>query len=790
MPLTAPERLTQTALHPRILDLWFALQPLRSVVSFMNTGAHPDDETSAMLAAMGFRDGIALSYACANRGEGGQNDIGTEMSEDLGTLRTAEMERAADQLAMRLYWLSEHPKDSIFDFGFSKSGDETLAKWGARRTLNRFVEIVRCERPDILCPTFLNVPGQHGHHRAMTQAAHQVMDLAADPDFVGSTLPVWQVKKLYLPAWSGAGQAYDDDLPPPPATLVVKGTGKDPISSWSYATIGQMSRAFHKTQGMGRWVPPGDAQNWPLHLAASHVAGPDTAITSGLPGSLDTLAQFAQAPELTAPLARASEACARAIAAFPEFDLVTRATCEAVEALREARIRCPAAAMHEVLHRVERKERQLAHVIRLATGATVNLRSDADWLARGAQTRLTVETDAGAADAMEIAWDLPEHWALSEDDTLTIGPDAALSDPYPASHKPDAPRAPAMVVTLTNHGVTTQTRVPFEVPPVVLPSASADLVPMTALINTATPNRSLRVDLRHLRPQGASAQLSVPDGWQAKLIDGTFEITAPRGVAAGLYTLPLTIDGAPALAQHLIRHAHIAPRARVVPASVTVRVLEARLDAAKVGYIGGGHDRVAHWLSAMGADVTPLRDTDLESDAGVAGFDTIVIGIFALRFRAGLTHVMPRLHRWAKAGGTLVTLYHRPWDNWDPDSAPPLHLEIGQPSLRWRVTDENAEVQHLMPDHRALNQPNAIGPEDWANWHKERGLYFASSYAPQYTALLSMADPGETPHKGALLIAPVGKGQHIHCALILHHQMEKLTPGAFRIMANLIARPK
>ena len=96
------KRIFESRSNPAILQLWWALQPLKTVVRFMNTGAHPDDETTAMLAALGFRDGINLSYACSTRGEGGQNDIGTETGADLGALRTAEMERAASVLAMRL----------------------------------------------------------------------------------------------------------------------------------------------------------------------------------------------------------------------------------------------------------------------------------------------------------------------------------------------------------------------------------------------------------------------------------------------------------------------------------------------------------------------------------------------------------------------------------------------------------------------------------------------------------------------------------------------------------------
>ena len=166
MSLSDNQRLERQQASPRIVQLWKALQPLKCCVSFMNTGAHPDDETTSMLAAMGLRDGISLSFACANRGEGGQNTIGRETMQDLGVVRTAEMERACDILNMRMYWLSEFPEDTIFDFGFSKSGVETLGRWGHERTLLRFVEIIREERPDIICPTFLDQGALHAfRHR-------------------------------------------------------------------------------------------------------------------------------------------------------------------------------------------------------------------------------------------------------------------------------------------------------------------------------------------------------------------------------------------------------------------------------------------------------------------------------------------------------------------------------------------------------------------------------------------------------------------------------------------------
>ena len=194
-------------------------------------------------------------------------------------------------------------------------------------------------------------------------------------------------------------------------------------------------------------------------------------------------------------------------------------------------------------------------------------------------------------------------------------------------------------------------------------------------------------------------------------------------------------------------------------------------------------------LRAMGADVTTLEDAAL-TPAALAGIDTLVIGIFAMKTRAKLAAFMADVKSWVAGGGTLLTLYHRPWDNWNPDTIPPARLEVGQPSLRWRVTDETAPITQLAPDHPVMTGPNRIGPEDWAGWVKERGLYFAKSWDAAYTPLLEMADPQEEPHRGALLSAEIGAGRHTHCALIVHLQMEALVPGGFRLMANMIAPRK
>jgi len=314
----------------------------------------------------------------------------------------------------------------------------------------------------------------------------------------------------------------------------------------------------------------------------------------------------------------------------------------------------------------------------------------------------------------------------------------------------------------------------------------AHLSPYPALVNKALACRDISLEHSEVSPREALVDVSAPPGWHVTQTETGCRVTAPPDLAPGRYTLGARIDGEAVQTVHRIAYDHVAPTACCVPAVVQVLACDVSLPEARIGYIGGGNDRVDTWLAAMGLRVRTLSDAELFSEVALAEVDAIVIGIFAMRFRRSVVQAMPSLHRWIHRGGTMVTLYHRPWDNWDPETVPPARLEIGQPSLRWRVTDETASVTHLA-QHPILSTPNRIGPADWEGWHKERGLYFAKQWDTAYTPLLSMADPGQAPLTGALLVADLGKGRHIHTSLLLHHQMERLVPGAFRLMANFVS---
>jgi hypothetical protein len=104
-----------------------------------------------------------------------------------------------------------------------------------------------------------------------------------------------------------------------------------------------------------------------------------------------------------------------------------------------------------------------------------------------------------------------------------------------------------------------------------------------------------------------------------------------------------------------------------------------------------------------------------------------------------------------------------------------------------RVTDEQATVRILDPSSRLLASPNRINGVDFDRWLQERAVYMPSSFDPHYRALLEMHDPGEPENRGAVLVAPLGKGAYVYTTLALFRQLPAGVPGAARIFLNLLA---
>ncbi len=826
-----------------IVSLYEALTPLKSINSFMTVGAHPDDERSGLLALLSRGMGVRTITVTANRGEGGQNSIGTEYRQALGVLRSREMEQASQAFNVELFFLSESFDDPIFDFSFSKSVEETLNEWGGQEiVMEKLVRAIRESRPDVLFTNFQNVFGQHGHHRTMAQAAEIAYELAADPEafpeHFEQGLRPFAPAKFYLPAGRGSGLA-EEELP----TSVSYNTGEyDPIFGASYEQLGQQSRAYHRSQDMGRWTDEGPSQS-NLYLGASRVeAAEDGDLFDGMPNNLGEYAELVDDETLAGHLEGAQAAIDEALAAFPDFVAVNEAVITALNEVRAARDAVEGADLDEEMafdldFRLAKKEDELQYASRTALSLVTRVVADNPELTRGGSTTVTVSAFLGGEVPVEnVTIDLtaPEGWTVEEVENeaqegvdlaynetvtaqflVTVPEDAEDYNPYIRNVHPfRANTGLNGVISYEVDGTEVTARIdPTEIV-AVLPDVSLRVTPANLVHNVLRPDEPIQLEVAATNyvdgPVDTALTVDVPEGWTvepgyvevsfARKGDATgasFTLTPPQDVEIGGYDFVVRAEGDAQSDKFIqvIGYDHIGRTYLVQDATANLQVLELEFpEEVRIGYVDGGSDTVYEGLRRAGMDVELLSEDDLTT-GDLDRFDTIVVGIYAYRLRPDLAAANSRLMEWVERGGNLLVQYHRPVDNWHAEETPPYEIELGRVSLLARVTDPNAPVEFLMPEHPLMNVPNELGTPDFDNWVKERGLYFAEEWAEEYDELFSITDTQwsdteeETPFLGTLLTAEYGEGRYTYTSLVLHTQIDNNVPGVYRLYANLLTPP-
>jgi LmbE family N-acetylglucosaminyl deacetylase len=239
-----------------VLGLRLMLRKLGTTARLMQTVAHPDDEDGGMLTLESRGHGASVLLMTLNRGEGGQNKVGSNLSDVLGVLRTEEL------LASDEYYGVQERFSRVADFGFSKSADETFAKWGGHDVaLGDMVRVIRTFRPDVLVARFSGTERDgHGHHQASSLLTKEAFRAAADPkrfpDQIAQGLKPWQAKKLYIGNVCGFGA-----MSCPDANWTVKlNTGEKTADlGGSYVQFAMQGLRHQLSQGAANWnVDPGD----------------------------------------------------------------------------------------------------------------------------------------------------------------------------------------------------------------------------------------------------------------------------------------------------------------------------------------------------------------------------------------------------------------------------------------------------------------------------------------------------------------------------------------------------
>jgi LmbE family N-acetylglucosaminyl deacetylase len=311
--------------------------------------------------------------------------------------------------------------------------------------------------------------------------------------------------------------------------------------------------------------------------------------------------------------------------------------------------------------------------------------------------------------------------------------------------------------------------------------------------------RELRVHLWQpdTTARAVEVTLRLPTGLTTD--SSTRSVMLPR--AGSARTVPFRVRGTLPVGRHVIEavatadgkeytkgyatidYEHISPRRMYRPSRLTIESVDVAGTAnLRVGYIQGVGDNSAPALEQLGISVTRLNPATL-GHVDLSGYSAVVVGPRAYETQPALVANNARLLDYARAGGTLVVQYGQ-YEMQQPGMMP-YPITINRPHDR--VTNENAPVTILDPDAAVLRSPNRITVRDFEGWMQDRSLYMPRTFDPAYVPVLAMNDPGEQPNRGAVLVAPLGRGTYVYTTLAFFRQLPNGVPGAARLFVNLLA---
>jgi LmbE family N-acetylglucosaminyl deacetylase len=786
------------------------LRGFRELGSVLYVAAHPDDENTQLIAYLARGRAYRTAYLSLTRGDGGQNVIGPEIFEELGVIRTQEL-LAARRLDGGRQFFSR-----AVDFGFSKGPAETLRIWDRKAVVSDIVRVIRTFRPDVIITRFSPQGGGHGHHTASAILAVEAFGLAGDPqafpDQIGD-LAAWKPRRI-LQDGGGFGRGGGG------GPLRVEIGGDEPVSGEPLATVAGRSRSMHRSQGFGDFGGRGGG------------GGPRTGSFTLLAGEPATKDIMDGVDTTWARVPGGAEVAKLADLAVAKFNLKDpAASVPGLVAIRERIASLPADPLvAEKRHQLDRAIQGCLGLVvettvpqaEVVPGEALHLRHSATVTA-GVPVRWVSVSYPLTGRSVDQPIELAAGRPATRDAEQTLPAGSPLGQPYwlrddhaVGLFKVDAgaligrPENPPAFPVEHRFRVGDQTLeiddVPVQAGETGQPARRLEVIAPVALrplsdVRLFAPGaeRSVDVEVTAARDGAAGTlDLRAPAGWTVTPASQPFRlksagdrarvsfmVKAPSGSGTATLTAEARMgDRTWSTGRVVIRHEHIPVQLLQPPARLKAVALDLAIKGRRAGYIPGAGDRVAESLEEMGYEVTRLTGADLTPEK-LSNLDAVVIGVRAFNVRDDLAAHLPALFAYVEGGGTVVAQYNRP-NGLKTNRLAPYDLRLSDA----RITDENAPVTFLAPDHPALTTPNKIGEADMAGWVQERGIYFPARWDPHFTPIIAAGDPGEAPLKGGLLVAKHGRGHFVYTGLVFFRQLPAGVPGAYRLFANLVSLGK
>lgn len=783
------------------------LQKLQVLGSVLYIAAHPDDENTRLIAYLANEKKYRTGYLSLTRGDGGQNLIGDEQGVELGMIRTQEL------LSARRIDGGEQFFTRAYDFGYSKNPEETFTFWNKDSILADVVWVIRRFRPDIIITRFPTTgEGGHGHHTGSAILANEAFLAAADPKRFPEQLKyvsVWQAKRILWNTFNFGGTNTTA-----PDQLKIDVGGYNALLGKSYGEMAAESRSQHKSQGFGVSATRGESYEYfkttggsaPINDLMEDVsadwsrvsdAGPvarqiDSLIRTydpirpersasglvqlyrnlrSLPNSNWTAYKIAQVQDL---ILQCAGVYSEAVATLPgvswgdtlqfNLSLIARRNVEVM--LKSISYATTDTTLNRSL--IENKSCAFVGMIPVEFGSKT---TQPYWLrAEMEKGRFVIP------DQSEIG--LPENEpAYSVRVQFNIyGQPITLS--VPVVYKMTDPVRGEIFKSL-----------------IVRPQLELDADEELTLVSADKKIKS-ELKFRLQANQSISAQkvrafskADVIDLGEVPALSKVQILRRSKSVTAspGDYRFQAIQAGGQLVLSEgrltKIEYDHIPELHYFKPTMQRVRSIELKTMGKRIGFIPGAGDKIPEALTRIGYEVVQLNERELNK-TDLAEFDAIITGVRAYNTHGWLNDSYEKLMRYVQEGGNLIVQYNT------SNQIGPVRAKIGPYPFqitRNRVTDEQASVVFLQPDHPVFNRPNKLMPTDFEGWVQERSVYHAADTSGRFQKLLSMSDPGERSDDGSLIIASYGKGWFTYTGLSLFRQLPAGVTGAYRLLANLIA---
>ncbi len=803
---------------PNSVEIYNQIQKLNFLGSVLYIAAHPDDENTRLISYLSNEQKARTGYLSLTRGDGGQNLIGTQLRELLGVIRTQELIEA------RKIDGGEQFFSRANDFGFSKNPTETLAIWDKEKVLADVIWAIRKFQPDVIVNRFDHrSPGTtHGHHTSSAMLSVESFELANNPTIFPEQLQFvkpWQAKRQFFnTSWWFYGTiekfnaADKTNLIALQTGVYYAGLGK------SNQEIAALSRSRHQSQGFGSTGARGEETEYlefingsALKEKKSLFEGIDTSWNRVKGGKAigDLLTAIANEFDHNNPSASIPN-LAKAYVMMKALDENHWAPLKS-EAIKEIIAACSGLYLEAV---AQNQEATPGSTIKLKleainrSSAPIQLMS-VTTLPEKTNTPQNRELKNNILNNINLDLKLPEsinytqpYW-LRENGTVGM---------YAVNQQqnigiPDIIREAKVVFNVQINGI----EIPFERTIVykynddvkgevynyldIVPEVTTSIVDKVLLFkDTKIKYVGVKIKAGKDAVKG-NLQFELPQSWNVSpksipfniLKKGTeqivyFEVTAPNKSEEAVAKSVAIIDNKRFdKEQIIINYDHITKQQVLKSAEAKCIKTDLKTNEERIAYIMGAGDEVPSSLTQLGYTVTLLKPEEITPEK-LENFDVVMTGVRAYNTVTALANKQTILFDFVKGGKTMLVQYNTAGDLITENIAPyPLKLS------RDRVTEEDAEVRFLAPNHPVLNYPNKITSKDFQDWKQEQGLYYPSEYDKAFTPILSSNDKGETPKNGALLIAPYGKGHYIYTGLSFFRELPEGVTGAYKLISNIIS---